>query len=342
MDKALQAVTSIPAKAIDLDFRIGYVRPGYDADIVVWDDHPLRIGATPRQVFIDGIDVLDPAKVEESMGPASTRSLTEPEDLAVRLAIPEEAKRDFCTQATKPKQRFVVSGIRKSLLGNYPELERSASEAGSANLTLVIDDGELVCLDLESRCRHAVALLGSDAMHVNLKNGHLAPGLIAISDALGIAEINAEPATGDGSVKPGADVKNAANVDFAKYGVTLEGRAFARARLGGVTRAITAPLTEGGLVRGVSVGIRTGGEKNLLDGGLWQPDVALHVSLGEDDKTSPGSVSMAIQLLRTILKENTGKGNESVYGLVADGNLPLVILAQSKVCQTWTPNIITC
>lgn len=39
-EKALQAVTSVPAKAIDIDDRVGYVRPGYDGDIVVWDSHP--------------------------------------------------------------------------------------------------------------------------------------------------------------------------------------------------------------------------------------------------------------------------------------------------------------
>jgi len=78
------------------------------------------------------------------------------------------------------------------------------------------------------------------------------------------------------------------------------------------------------------VGIRTGGERNLLDGGIFRPDIALHVSLGEADKVSPGSISMAIQTLRRILKENTGKGNESVFGLVADGKLPLAVHTESK------------
>ncbi|KAJ5517788.1 hypothetical protein N7453_000210 [Penicillium expansum] len=57
-EKSLQAVTSVPARSIQQDHRIGYARPGYDADLVIWDDHPLQVGATPTQVFIDGRPVL--------------------------------------------------------------------------------------------------------------------------------------------------------------------------------------------------------------------------------------------------------------------------------------------
>lgn len=40
--KALQAVTSIPAAALGLSHRVGYVRAGYDADIVVVSSAILR------------------------------------------------------------------------------------------------------------------------------------------------------------------------------------------------------------------------------------------------------------------------------------------------------------
>jgi imidazolonepropionase-like amidohydrolase len=67
-DKALQAVTSVPAAAIDQDHRVGYCRVGYDADVVVWDDHPLSRGATPLQVFIDGISQLNETAVCRNHG----------------------------------------------------------------------------------------------------------------------------------------------------------------------------------------------------------------------------------------------------------------------------------
>lgn len=56
---ALASVISIPATILGYDHRIGFLKPGYDADLVIWDSHPLQIGATPKQVFIDGIPQLE-------------------------------------------------------------------------------------------------------------------------------------------------------------------------------------------------------------------------------------------------------------------------------------------
>ncbi|KAF5323776.1 hypothetical protein D9619_012907 [Psilocybe cf. subviscida] len=51
---ALASVTSTPAKASGLGYQIGSVAE----DLVLWDSHPLALGATPTQVFIDGITQL--------------------------------------------------------------------------------------------------------------------------------------------------------------------------------------------------------------------------------------------------------------------------------------------
>lgn len=56
---ALASVTSTPATAGGLAHRIGLLQEGADADVVMWDSHPLALGATPVQVFIDGIAQLD-------------------------------------------------------------------------------------------------------------------------------------------------------------------------------------------------------------------------------------------------------------------------------------------
>lgn len=62
---ALQSVTTAPAKTAGFSHRLfsscglmrlltmhrlGYVRKNYDADLVIWDSHPLALGATPLQV----------------------------------------------------------------------------------------------------------------------------------------------------------------------------------------------------------------------------------------------------------------------------------------------------
>jgi imidazolonepropionase-like amidohydrolase len=124
----------------------------------------------------------------------------------------------------------------------------------------------------------------SDYIVINLKNGHVLPGLTALSSNLGLAEISTlDPAT-DGTVSDKDDVLDASNVVYARYGVHLDGKAFKRARFGGVTKAVTAPVTENGLLGGVSVAIKTSGKKTILDGGIFQDDVALHFVVGQEDK----------------------------------------------------------
>ncbi|KAI1861014.1 hypothetical protein JX265_009633 [Neoarthrinium moseri] len=330
-DKALQSVTSIPAKALDLDFRIGYVRKGYDADIVVWDSHPLSVGATPQQVFIDGVPTLDSKIVYESTGYSMETSSERPDspEPIMRLRKSQKESGEFCALAKRKSQSFVISGIRKSFLDHYSDVAASVSVSGNDNLTLVVERGEISCLGMAEACHREVTAVGNNAINIALQNGHVLPGLTAVTDTLGIKEIYMEPATGNGAADV-KDVKNPSYVDYAKYGVFLDGKAFSRARLGGVTRAVTAPDLStvddepAGFLRGVSVGIKTSGTKTILDGGIFQGDVGLHVSIGEANKGT-GSVSMAVKTLREILAENTGKGNESAYGLVADGKLPLII-----------------
>lgn len=355
-DKALQAVTSVPAASLEIDDRVGYVRDGYDADIVVWDSHPLSIGATPKQVFIDGVATLDPAKVEESsahvvvaQGADAHIGAGKP---AMRATIAHEERERLCSASRDQGRGFVISGITRSFLDEFPELitDGVSDAATRDNLTMVIADGKVACLGTGADC-HAAAtkLRGShddeNVTSIELQNGHLSRGLIAVTSSLGIAEISMIPATGDGVVKTAGSEGGAAGVDHAKYGVSLGGgksrsKTFARARLGGVTRAVQAPMTEGGLVVGVSTGMRTGVDSTLLNGGLFQEDVAMHVALGEDAKLNVGAVSVAIEKLRGLIRAGGKKGlresdeddlDEDPWVLVANGSLPLVVKADSNV-----------
>ena len=54
VDDALLALTLNPAKTLKLEHRIGSIETGKDADLVVWDRHPLSLGAKPRLVMIEG------------------------------------------------------------------------------------------------------------------------------------------------------------------------------------------------------------------------------------------------------------------------------------------------
>lgn len=53
-EEAWKMVTLNPAKLLHLDDRMGSIREGKDADLVLWTDHPLSIYAKPEKTMIDG------------------------------------------------------------------------------------------------------------------------------------------------------------------------------------------------------------------------------------------------------------------------------------------------
>nr|WP_319510711.1 amidohydrolase family protein [uncultured Draconibacterium sp.] len=60
--EAMELVTKNPAKILHLDDRMGTLKPGKDADMVLWTDHPLSMYALPSKTFVDGILYYDREK----------------------------------------------------------------------------------------------------------------------------------------------------------------------------------------------------------------------------------------------------------------------------------------
>ena len=58
-EEAWKFVTLNPAKMLRVDDRVGSVKVGKDADVVLWDDNPLSIYAKPLQTYVDGIKYYD-------------------------------------------------------------------------------------------------------------------------------------------------------------------------------------------------------------------------------------------------------------------------------------------
>jgi len=53
-DEALRMVTINPAIQLGIDKRVGSIEPGKDADLVIYNHHPLSVYAVAQKVFIDG------------------------------------------------------------------------------------------------------------------------------------------------------------------------------------------------------------------------------------------------------------------------------------------------
>lgn len=54
-EDALKFVTLNPAKLLHIDNRVGSIKVGKDADLVIWSDHPLSMYAMAEKTFVDGI-----------------------------------------------------------------------------------------------------------------------------------------------------------------------------------------------------------------------------------------------------------------------------------------------
>lgn len=52
--EALKSITITPARICGIDERVGSIKPGKDADLIIWDGEPMSISFKPRTVFCGG------------------------------------------------------------------------------------------------------------------------------------------------------------------------------------------------------------------------------------------------------------------------------------------------
>ncbi|KAI8061177.1 hypothetical protein BC940DRAFT_245434 [Gongronella butleri] len=297
--EAFQAVTSVPARALGLDHRIGSLKVGYDADVVIWDRSPLELGAAPLQVFIDGVPLIDEPVID---APVEQKQQKQPKAVTAASGVPLDGL-----------ESFVLTNIGHSFLAE--------KDISFPTGDIVVNKGKIVC---SGECASA---LTDDLAVVDLHGGYVVPGLVAVGSALGLVEIPSEGDTADGLVAASTS-QDANDIVHAVDGLRLGTRHLEEAYKGGVLSAITAPVSDN-VVLGVSTAFKTGGESVLSDGTLIASDVALHVQIGNAAKSKEfPSVSSQVQFLRRVLRDNAEKDN--VYGQAARGEIPTVVRANSK------------
>ncbi|KIW03433.1 uncharacterized protein PV09_05203 [Verruconis gallopava] len=317
--KALQSVTSVPARSLRLHHRIGFAKPGYDADLVIWTSHPLSVGATPIQVYVDGRETLDEKLSREYVGSLSSpMSLTEQSNRTRPLAETPN-KQKSCKNIFETSSVH-ITGIKRSLFHKAGALRQTFED-----LAITVADGKIACFGSAAKCSD----FNVNSERIHLENGHVFPGLTAVTTGLGLEEIPAEKSTVDGRVPADLDVSDPSQLIYARYGIRLSGKAFGRARIGGVTRAVSIPhVDEGGFGGAVSVGIKTSENENVLEQGIFKDEVGLHIVVGQGAKKSTQTVSASVAKLRKLLAQNSGKNN--IYGSVVNGDTPLVIHTENR------------
>ncbi|KAF5370700.1 hypothetical protein D9758_002026 [Tetrapyrgos nigripes] len=322
---ALAAVTSNAAETMGMGHRIGYVKKGWDADLVLWDSHPLALGATPQQVFIDGIPQIEKPHIHKKS--AAFQHVPKVPDFTKEAqdAITYDGLPPLTSSSTTPNT-VVFTNVKSVYTRSAGAVEASFFvQDESAYGVVVVRNGKIICTGTESACLTNSVLDDPEVIYVDLKGGSLSPSLVTFDSPLGLSNIDQEDSTNDGMVldpllqnlpKVLGDDALVRAVD----GLEFQTRDALLAYRSGVTLAVTAP-SHRSFYSGLATSFSTGSSHKLEPGAVVQEVTGLHVSVRH---FGTPSVSTQIAALRRLLLDPKGKWFE-----VLEGRIPLVVEAHS-------------
>ncbi|CAG8526980.1 2810_t:CDS:10 [Acaulospora morrowiae] len=302
---SLAAVTSVPARALGLDYRIGQISVGYDADVVIWNDYPLSLGSAPLEVYIDGIPQFNTdisVLGKDSSGFQNLENKLNSSDLS---------------RKSRTATSFIVKNIGKVFIDEANTMDTYQSKT-EEKISIVVKDGFIECVGINCTSPEQISLYEV----IDLNNGYVIPGVTAVGSDLGLSEISAEESTKDGIVT--SDDIN--HVIHAVDGLKLGGKHLEVAYRSGVLTAITSPLSYRGVITGISVAFKTGAQTVIdhKDGEvILKESVALHAQIGTPFKD-------VAHLRRILINGLTSNSSDNMFGLAAHGKIPLIVYTHSK------------
>jgi imidazolonepropionase-like amidohydrolase len=256
-DEAFALVTINPAKQLRIENRVGSLEVGKDADVVVWNKHPLSTYAVADRVYIDGAMYYDrlaedrrltearqeKMRLAEALSERGNATKTEtsqtPPAPAARVAPAVAAAGP--AQPARPPATGPVVAITNARI--HP-ITRPVIERG----TIVIRDGRIAAID-------SAAQPPAGAEVIDAKGADVYPGFI---DARTVVGINEPGPRGFEDVNEMLDI-NAALKAYVAY--QWDSDAIAIARVNGITSVGVIPA--GGLLGG-QIAVMN------LDGWSWE------------------------------------------------------------------------
>ncbi|KAF9381721.1 hypothetical protein CPB97_007603, partial [Podila verticillata] len=304
---ALASVTTVLAKALGLNHRIGKIAIGMDADVVIWQKHPLAPGSHPLQI--------------ENMDESKWSKQGKPQEFEEYPKLVAPKVKAACTPNA---EMGVFSGIKKILLKDSEEF------SAKGDLTMVIAHGEVVCA---GHCAHEAAAFKDAPVYDLGGEGVVVTPILSIgAPGLGLIEIRIEDSTGDGHHNLQPDIAYA--IDGLKFG----GLHMDEAYKASIQVAVTAPQSEN-VIQGVSVAFLTGAENALIiKGAIIKEMVALHIRIGQDSKSALfPTISSQIGFLRTRAPtSNSRSWPLTVAGYLAKAEIGVIFKPYLCTPVQWT------
>ncbi|PPQ63495.1 hypothetical protein CVT24_005152 [Panaeolus cyanescens] len=335
---AIASVTTAPAEMLGMDHRIGYIKEDSSqaadddsifiidslplTDLVIWDSHPLALGATPTQVLIDGIPQIPPGIVVEK-----------PSNFQRTPKVPnfgDDAEKAVQYDGLPPLEPSQPEWTGYTWFTNVSTIYQTVNGAiqsthVEAPGNAIFRGGSAVCLGECSGFSNKAP--GELVKLVDLEGGSITPGLVSFGSQLGLNTIEQEPSTNDGPVldpleKQMPDILGGDTfIPRAVDGVLFGTRDAFLAYRAGVTYGITAPSHDAFFI-GLATALRLGSHSRLQRGSIVQEVTAVHVSIGR----FPGySVSTQIAALRRMLHNSGGGEAGHWFSQVRQGIIPLVV-----------------
>lgn len=172
---------------------------GYDADLVIWDSHPLALGATPVQVFVDGLPQLhEPVIITKPQAFQNAPKVPNFDDEAQKV-VEYDGLPDLTVHKSAGNSNTVFTNVKSIHViqnGVVEPLFWAQEDTGFANV--IVRDGSIVCYGAQDSCSSFDA--ADNEIAIDLHGGSISPGLVSYGCALGIEDIVLEPSTTDGDL----------------------------------------------------------------------------------------------------------------------------------------------
>ncbi len=278
-DAALQTITLNPARELGLADRIGSLEVGKQADIAIFNGHPLNAFSRCEQTLIAGEVYFTREKQPTAMTPAAAAQSAKPPELT--LIKPEERVDHIDLSAANAGTFAIVGATIHPIDGD-----------AIPNGTLLVIDGKI----------HSIGQLPPDDATILRADGlHLYPGMVDAGTTVGLIEI--------GKVRETSDLSEIGQFQAdlrAGIAVNPDSELIPVARAGGITTTLCLPAGGGNMTsHGRASGAIIPGQASLVQLAGWtMPEMVLNMEAGLHLLWPSGSNrKTAIEELKRHLKE---------------------------------------
>ncbi len=254
-DEALSFVTINPAKQLKIDGRVGSLEAGKDADVVIWNKHPLSTYAIVDRVYIDGQQYYDRLAEERRLTDAGKEKTT----LSAAEGRPQ-------TPGPQKAQTPQASSFSEETFGSVAPATRGQTPSGGPATAITnarifpisgpaIERGTIVIRGNRIEAVGANVAVPAGATVIDAKGGEVYPGFIDARTTIGLNE------PGPRGFDDSSEMLEINAALKAQVAYQSDSDAIPVARVNGITSVAVVP--SGGLVGG-QVAVMN------LDGWTWE------------------------------------------------------------------------